>query len=198
MAAALQDVKIDMEETQGYYSHRFHRYRNGLPGHYMSWADIQHFARNGEPIMIARCDDIMNRVAVLAPPGPQPPRPTFRFRTRDRARLRALAHRKRQPLRTLPPPAKGPRLSPEVKTLVRQEYTRRYARMRSCFRYIKCLGWGGEGVVSLWKYSPGPRQEHMVVMKMTSQWTHVNLPVPKNVLDPTNIDKEKYMTSVSR
>ncbi|KAG6361235.1 hypothetical protein INS49_009459 [Diaporthe citri] len=71
---------------------------------------------------------------------------------------------------------------------MRQEHTRAYARMRSCFRYVKCLGWGCDGIASLWRYSPGPGQEHLVVMKMSSKWTRVDgQPVP------ANDDKEKHI-----
>jgi hypothetical protein len=187
-----------LEEQQGFCSHKFHWYRNGLPDHHLKEWEIRDGWLRGDPALTYRWNDILARTQALAPPAPFPVPGEYQFTAAERDRLRGFAIPGRVPFRTLRPPPPGAPLVREARKAVTQEYTSAYSVMRSCFRYFKCLGWGSEGVASLWKYSPGPGQEHMVVMKMSSQWLRIDQPVPQVILNTAYIDKERQVISVSK
>lgn len=186
---------LKLSRDQGYLSHRFHWYRNGIAGHNLSIHDIYDGYVAGDPLLTHRWNDILAREAALplAPQGHFPPAASFLFSANHRDRLRNRAMANQGPLRTLQS-QRGDPVDRTTRRAVKQEYTRAYRLMRSCFRYFKCLGWGGDGIASLWRYSPGPGQEHMVVMKMSNIASGTGRE-PR--VRSTYIDRERKVISVS-
>lgn len=186
----------DVEELQGYFQHRFHYYRNGLPDYQTSLQDIK---TGTTPQLIQRWADITQRIASLPgqPGAANPPAANFNFTNNHRDRLRNLAVPNRRPFNTVQPQIGTTDVTREMRQVLEDEYTKAYRLMRASFRYIKCLGWGGDGIVSLWKFSPEPGQEHTVVMKMSAQWEHVERTGRRARVDTTFIDTEKDVITVS-
>lgn len=180
-----------LQRHQSYLLHRFHWYRNGIAGHNLSIHDIYNGFVAGDPLLTHRWNDIMAREAALPPQGPFVPAAIFTPFHRNR--LRNLAMANVGPLRTLRPQMGDP-VDRTTRRAVTQEYTRAYSLMRSSFRYFKCLGWGGDGIASLWRYSPGPGQEHMVVMKMSNIASGTG---PRPTVSSTYIDQERKVITVS-
>lgn len=199
MAAALAALANNVVDQQGYAQHKFHYYRNGILGFQDTFRDIADGAASGDPVYVARWADIGLRIAALPgmPGGVIPPAPAFQFTVADRDRLRNVAFPVRNLFTTAPAPTGRRELEREARDAVKEEYTNAYKLMRSSFRYIKCLGWGGDGIVSLWRYSPGAGQEHSVVMKMSVQW---DLPEPtgrKPRVSTEYLEKERDVITVS-
>lgn len=186
----------DVADLQGYFQHRFHYYRNGLPNYQTSLGDIR---AGTTPELMQRWADINQRIASLPgqPGAANPPAGNFNFTTNHRDRLRNLAVPNRQPLRTVQPQIGTTDVTREMRQVVEDEYTKAHRLMRASFRYIKCLGWGGDGIVSLWKFSPEPAQEHMVVMKMSAQWEHVTRNGRRARIVTIYIDTERDVITVS-
>ncbi|POS76787.1 hypothetical protein DHEL01_v204820 [Diaporthe helianthi] len=183
-----------LSETQAFCEHKFHYYRNGIAGYSLEYQDIQDGFLIGDPELTNRWQDIQRR-GVIPPPQVLPPLAQFQFNVNHRNRLRALAVARRTPLRNLANPAR-PMIDRETRELVRQEYTSAYAQMRACFRYIKCLSWGGQGITSLWRYSPGPGQSHAVVMKMSINPKSIPVAYARRlVISTRDIDKERHILS---
>lgn len=195
MAAIGQQARV-LAEEQAYCSHKFHYYRNGLPGHELSHDAIQDGFLNGDPVLTNRWNDIQARNPLAVPPPLALAR--FQFTVNHRERLRTVALGSRIALRRYGAPQRPP-IDRQARQAVTQEYTSIYPRMRASFRYFKCLGWGGEGITSLWRYSPGPGQNHMVVMKMATSSKTVQVPTGTQVvIDTDDIDKERQKLSVSK
>lgn len=184
-----------LAETQAYCSHKFHYYRNGLAGHELTYDAIHDGFLDGDPVLTNRWNDIQARNAF--PPPPLPALARFQFTVNHRERLRMVALGSRIALRRLRAPPRPP-IDRQTRQAVTQEYTSIYPRMRASFRYFKFLGWGGEGITSLWRYSPGPGQNHMVVMKMSTLSKTVAVPnATQVVIDTDDINKERQIISVS-
>lgn len=163
-------------DHQGYCQHKFHYYRNGLPRHDATEQEIADGANAGDAENTRRWADIIARTAAL--PGlPVPGFPgmaipaagNFQFTNNHRDRLKGVAVANRTRFNTAQTVLGTTVMGREAREAVQEEYTSAYKLMRSSFRYVKCLGWGGDGIVSQWRYSPGPGQEHSVVMKMSNQ-----------------------------
>lgn len=186
-------------DLQGYFQHRFHYYRNGLAGYQASRREIRDGNGAGHPVFVQREADINQRTASLPgqPGAANPPAGNFNFTVNHRNRLRNIALPNRNPLRTVQIQIGTIEVARKVRKAIQDEYTKAYRLMRASFRYIKCLGWGGDGIVSLWKYSPEPAQEHMVVMKMSTQWESAT-PTGRRVRLVTRyIDTEREVITVS-
>ncbi|KAJ0120639.1 hypothetical protein J7T55_015369 [Diaporthe amygdali] len=115
------------------------------------------------------------------------------FTVNHRDRLRNVAVPSRAPFRTARNQIGFEDLERQARNAVTDEYKTAYSLMRSSFRYFQCLGWGGDGIVSLWRYSPGRGQEHDVVMKMSVQWEYVPWSRVKARVVPGEIPKERDM-----
>lgn len=189
----------DVANLQGYFQHRFHYYRNGLPNYQDSRDHIIEQSNLLVQEYQQRLADINQRIASLPgqPGAANPPAGNFNFTTNHRDRLRNLAVPNREPLRTVQPQIGTTDVTREMRQVVEDEYTKAYRLMRASFRYIKCLGWGGDGIVSLWKYSPEPAQGHMVVMKMSAQWEHVTRNGRRARMVTRYIDTERDVITVS-
>lgn len=186
-------------EQQGYCRHKFHYFRNGIPGYAATFREIADGAQLGMGIYLQRWADIAQRTASLPgmPGAVLPPAASFNFTAANRDRLRNVAVPVRSAFRDLQAPLGTVPLGPEPRQAVKKEYTNAYRLMRSSFRFIKCLGWGGDGIVSLWRYSPGPGQEHSVVMKMSTQWEFVPPNSRKPRVTTEHIDEERDVITVS-
>lgn len=188
-----------VQDHQGYCQHKFHYYRNGIPGFEATAQEIEDGAAAGDATFVQRWADVQQRTASLPglPGGLLPPIPAAQFAVNHRNRLRGVAVPNRQPLRTANIPLGGVELKRGGRKAVQEEYTNVYGLMRATFRYIKCLGWGGDGIASMWRYSPGPGQEHIVVMKMSDLWEF--LPKQKTLtrLKTQNITRERDLITVS-
>lgn len=192
LAAAINNL----EEQQGYAQHKFHYYRNGIDGFQATFRDIVEGNQNGDPEYVQRWNDILLRIAALPgmPAGVVPAAARFQFTVNHRDRLKGIASPARDEFKDLQAPIGTRELQREARVAVQEEYTNAYKLMRSSFRYIKCLGWGGDGIVSLWRYSPGPGQEHSVVMKMSNQF---ELDGRRPRVTTGYIDRERDVITVS-
>jgi hypothetical protein len=79
----------------------------------------------------------------------------------------------------------------------RQEVGRAGQIMNNTFRFIRYLGNGGQGMVSLWEYRPGPRQVHRLVLKVSTVTKLGPGPNPKQVPDTAQVEREKDFMTVS-
>lgn len=188
-----------VRQQQGYARHKFHCYRNGLPGYDATDREIRDGAAAGDPVHVQSLADITQRIASLPgqPGAVIPPAASFQFTTNHRDRLRNVAVPRRTHFNTLQNPLGSRELGREARDVVQQEYTKAYRAMRASFRYFKCLGWGGDGIVSLWRYSPAPRQEHLVVMKMSNNWEYAAPTGNRARVDTEYLDKERQIITVS-
>lgn len=165
-----------VREQQAYCQQKFHYYRNNLAGYHASLQEIEEGAAAGDAVFAQRWADLNQREAALPgmmPGGVAPPPGAFQFTDNSRDQLKMVAVAGRSPLRTVPIKMGTQEVQRELRDAVQEGYSNAYRAMRATFRYIKCLGWGGDGIASLWRYSPGPGQEHSVVMKMSAQWEYV-------------------------
>lgn len=189
----------EVSERQGYASHKFHYYRNGLDGYEASLRQIQDGAANGDPEFTQRWADITLRTASLPglPAAVAPPPGAFDFTDNSRDRLKNVAVPGRFHLRSVTVKIRTADFKPKSSDAIQDGYTNAYRAMRATFRYVKCLGWGGEGIASLWKYSPGPGQEHSVVMKMSTQLDDDAAPTGRRAeLETQYIQEERDIITV--
>lgn len=188
-----------VQERQGWSSHNFHYYRNGLDGYDDTLKQIKDGAAKGDPGFTQRLADIALRTASLPglPAVVAPPPGAFQFTDNSRDRLKNVAMPGRYHLRSVKVKMDNAEFGPEDRDAIQDGYTNAYGAMRATFRYVKCLGWGGEGIASLWKYSPGPGQEHSVVMKMSTQLDDDAATTNGRAeLDPQYIKQERDMITV--
>lgn len=148
-------------QYQAYAQDKFHLYRNGLPGATLDISSIRRGMRDGNPVAIARWNQIIARTNTLPRPG------NFQFTQGHRQRLGALAAARRIRFRgwRIPP---IPRPSDDAQVAITNQLNNFRNLLRSTMRYIKCLGWGGEGVLTLWRYQPSTGQSYLVVLKQTA------------------------------
>lgn len=161
-AQTLAGAQDALELEQAYCQHKFHYYRNGLDGYHVSLQEIHAGAVAGNAHAIARWADIQNRWLHHLPRVGA----IYGFTQAHSARLNAVAVPIRQPFQTWrgrPPALRRPGAKDQAE--VKKNLNNFRNLLRSTFSYIKCLGWGGEGVVSLWRYRPSRGAEHRVVMK---------------------------------
>lgn len=158
---ALARANQALTEIQAYCQDKFHLYRNGLPGAGDTLGTILVGVRNGDPAAVARWARITARFATIPRPG------NFRFILWHRARLRAMATARRTPFRgrELPP---IPRPDENIQEAIGGQLNNFRDLLRSSFRYVKCVGWGRDGVLTLWRYQPSRGQEFRVVMKQSA------------------------------
>lgn len=189
----------DVISQQAYCQHKFHYYRNGLPNFQATYNEIADGDTAGDPHYVPRWADIQRRALALPglPGVVNPPAASFNFTVAHRNRLRNVAFPNRHPFRNTVAPLGTAPLGSEAQEAIQVEYTKGYKLMRSSFRYIKCLGWGGDGIVSLWRYSPGAGQEHSVVMKMSTQWEFAEPNSRKPRVTNDFLDEERDMITVS-
>ncbi|KAI7780757.1 hypothetical protein LA080_015548 [Diaporthe eres] len=159
----LQTMLNDFPEYQKYLQDRFSMYRGGEAGHTRSLGAIRTDFRNG-----AR--DRLNRIRAR-----QVPRVNYTGRLTDNKRrlLAPEAELAREPYRTESGGGGGVDLEPAKQVVATDEFQRATAMMtaKKNFSFIKILGAGGNGMVVLWKWTPGGNpleQGHYVVMKMST------------------------------
>jgi hypothetical protein len=150
---------------QAYCQHKFHYFRNVLDGAEVSLPEIRRGANAGDADCIARLADITQRAMQNLPR-----QAAYGFTRANSARLKAVALPNRDPFRAWGgkvPALDRPNADEQAK--VKENLNNFRDLLRSTFRFVKCLGWGGEGVVTLWRYRPSPDRERRVVMKAPIQ-----------------------------
>lgn len=156
---ALARANQDLILIQGYCQDKFRRYTNGLPGAGDS-LEVIYESRNRDAASAARWNNLLGRVPI--------PRPANRqFSLWHRQRLRAIATDRRLPYRGWELPI-FPRPDRESQGPIRGQLNNFRDLLRSTFRYVKCVGWGRDGVLTLWRYRPSRGQEFRVVMKQSA------------------------------
>lgn len=182
MAAAQLDL------VQAYFQDKFHRYRNGRRGVNDTLRLINTRADAGDAAAIRRRNNINARRGTLPRPG------NFQFNFWQRDRIRAIAFNKRKPFRDETPNAmRNP--GADAQEAGKEQLNNFRNLLRTTFRYIKCLGAGTDGVLTLWRYQPSRGQTHHVVMKQSARGHR--LPGARPTLDVERILREKDMTTVS-
>lgn len=191
MAAAQAAANVQLTLQQAYCQDKFHLYRNGLPGAKDDLRGILAKARNGDAAAVARRANINARFNTLPRLG------YFRFILYHRARLGAIAEARRVPFRerTLSP---TPRPDADTQEEVKDQLNNFRGLLRTTLRYVKCLGWGRDGVITLWRYRPTRGQDHRVVMKQSARVVQLGRrQEARPVLDTRNILDEKSVMTVS-
>lgn len=192
MAAALAAANVQLTLRQAFCQDKFHLYRNGLSGADDDLGGIIEKAKVGDPAALARLANIVARYNTLPRPG------YFRFTLWHRARLGAIAAARRVPFRerTLSPP---PRPDADTQEEVKDQLNNFRGLLRSTLRYVKCLGWGRDGVITLWRYRPTRGQDHRVVLKQSARVVERGRRQEvRPILDTRNILHEKSVMTVSR
>lgn len=192
MAAALAAANVQLTLQQAFCQDKFHLYRNGLSGANDDLRGILARASAGNPAAVARRANINARFNTIPRPG------YFRFTLWHRARLGAIAAAKREPFRerTLSPP---PRPDADTREEVKDQLNNFRALLRTTLRYVKCLGWGRDGVITLWRYRPTRGQDHRVVLKQSARVVQRGRrQEARPILDTRNILDEKIVMTVSR
>lgn len=162
MAANVQPQLNRLRLDQAYFQWKFHRYRNGLTGDDVSLEEIASKAADGDAISIARRADIFSRLAHLPRNAIYDFTPAHQTRLRTRANINPILFRNFGGAETL---ANLQRPPTDAQDRVKENLNNFRNLLRLSFRYIKCLGWGGEGVVSLWRYRPDRNRDRLVVFK---------------------------------
>ncbi|KAI3392688.1 hypothetical protein diail_5288 [Diaporthe ilicicola] len=154
-------------QTQAWLQDKYHYYRNGTSAYQDFYDDLVVAANQGHQGAAQRVADVANRRA-----NQLPRLANYVFNDWDRGRLYGVAWRKRswfqagQPIGMREAP-----LEHEAREVVRAEFRRAAQLMTSSFRYIKNLGYGPNGIMSLWRYqAPGAQDSHHFVMKMSTSW----------------------------
>lgn len=192
MAAALAAANVQLTLRQAFCQDKFHFYRNGLSGADDDLGGIIEKAKVRDPAALARLANIVARYNTLPRPG------YFRLTLWHRARLGAIAAARRVPFRerTLSPP---PRPDADTREEVKDQLNNFRALLRTTLRYVKCLGWGRDGVITLWRYRPTRGQDHRVVLKQSARVGQLaRRQEARPILDTRNILNEKSVMTVSR
>ncbi|KAL1856314.1 hypothetical protein Daus18300_010799 [Diaporthe australafricana] len=162
--AALFAAQSGLLDTQAWLQDKFHYYRNGMPGRNDTHEDIRDDAAAGDAAAIQRLADIAARRAHQLPRAGN-----YTFTDADRGRLKGVAVVNRGWYNTAVPPDRRQPIEPEARQVVRVEFRRAAQLLTSSFRYVKNLGYGHNGIMSLWRYQ-APGQDHHIVMKMSTDW----------------------------
>lgn len=189
MALALANQDLNL--IQAYCQDKFHLYRNGLPGAGDSLGTIHDRARNRNAAAVARWGNIQQRRNTIPRPG------NFQLNMLDRARLRAIATASRTLFRglVLQP---VPRPPDDIQEAIRDQLNNFRELLRTSLRYVKCVGWGRDGVLTLWRYQPSRGQEFRVVMKQSAFGLGPRgRPVARTSLNTVSIVREKDIMTVS-
>lgn len=93
---------------------------------------------------------------------------------------------------------KPPPMIPEERKSAQREHSRAGRMMnKTTFRFIKNLGQGGMGLVTLWEYrQPGRRQVRRLVLKISIQSMPGNKPKDARVAVTDTIKREKAFITV--
>lgn len=179
---------VQLDVVQAYFQDKFHLYRNGRRGVKDTLRAIYARANAGDAAAIRRRNNINARLGTLPRPG------NFQFRSRHRDRLGAIAFDKRKPFRDkIPNAMRQP--GADAQEAGKEQLNNFRNLLRTTFRYIKCLGAGTDGVLTLWRYQPSRGQTHHVVMKQSARGHRRRGARP--TLDVERILREKDMTTVS-
>lgn len=191
MAAALGPANQHLTLIQAYCQDKFHLYRNGLPGSSDSFRTIHdgHVARNAAHT--ARWNNIQGRINTIPRAG------YFRFILWHRVRLGAIAAANRIFYRGWDRPS-IPRPDDEIQEPIREQLNNFRELLRSTLRFVKCVGWGRDGVVTLWRYRPSRGREHLVVLKQSASGGRPRgRPGVRPRLSVTRLMREKEIMTVS-
>lgn len=173
---------------QAYCEDKFHLYRNGEAGAETGFRIILARAAAGDADAIARRNRILARALLLPRLGNLP------FNLFHRFRLRAIAAGRRNPFRGLTlSPIKRP--DADAREAGKEQLNNFRDLLRTTFRFVKCLGWGGNGVLTLWRYKPSSGQTHHVVMKQSGRGSRRRGARP--ILEIISIMREKNVMTVS-
>lgn len=170
---------------QRYTQHKFSLYRNGDTNFRRSLGNLRELRQAGQA-------DLWDRMRAR-----QIPRGSYRgiFRDADRVALQDIADQRQLyfgvALR------RPPRISRPSMDTARGEVRRAGQIMNNTFRFIRYLGHGGQGMVSLWEYRPGPRQVHRFVLKVSTATKPGPEPNDPEVADTDGVEKEKDFMTVS-
>lgn len=183
--AQLRMYLLALQREQLYCQQKFSLYRNGNQDYLRSIGYIRALRRAGQP---AQWDRMVARMA---------PRANYQgiFRDADRVNLQLIANGQVADfsgLRILRP------LSPDDRQNARREVSRAGRMMNdNTFRFIKYLGHGGMGLVTLWEYrQPGRRQVRRLVMKISTDSRPGSQPGAPPVAVTDDIQKEKTFMTV--
>lgn len=119
---------------------------------------------NGDPASIARYANITARIGNIPSQG------NFNFTDANRGRLKALASASRVPYQGWNPPA-IPRPDKDTQEAAKEQLNNFRTLLKSTLFFDKCIGWGRDGVLTLWNYKPSRGREHRVVMKQSASAT---------------------------
>lgn len=187
---AMAGANADLTLRQAYCQDKFHLYRNGLPGAGDSLRVI-YDGRRHNAAAAARWASINARYLTIPRPG------NFQLNMLDRARLRETATASRTPFRglVLQPFERPPG---DIQEAIKDQLNNFRELLRASLRYVKCVGWGRDGVLTLWRYRPSRGQEYRVVMKQ-SAYGLGGRPVAnvRPMLNTGSIMREKGIMTVS-
>lgn len=161
MAAAPGPANQRLNLVQAYCQDKFHLYRNGITGFSDSLRTIYDGHIAGIAAHTARWNNILARRNTIPRAG------YFRFILWHRARLGAIAAANRIPYRGWEQPP-IPRPDDETQEPIKEQLNNFRELLRSTLRFVKCVGWGRDGVLTLWRYRPSRGREHLVVLKQSA------------------------------
>lgn len=146
--AELANATIQLTIAQAYFQDKFHLYRNGLPGAGVTLGAIDEGNKNGDPASVARWADIVRRTATL-------PRQAgnYRFLLFHQTRLKNIAAARRVSYRGWKPEA-IPRPDKATQEAAKDQLNNFRNLLRSTLFFDKCIGWGRDGILTLWRYKP--------------------------------------------
>lgn len=158
----LANATIQLTIAQAYFQDKFHLYRNGLPGAGVTLAAIDEGNKNGDPASVARWADIVRRTTTLPQAG------NYRFSLFYQRRLRNIAAARRVSYRGWNPQP-IPRPDEATQEAAKDQLNNFRNLLRTTLLFDKCIGWGRDGIITLWRYKPSRgRQDYRVVMKQSA------------------------------
>lgn len=180
------DAQCGVTAARVYTLEKFSLCRNGTVNYSLSLAGIMGLRNMGR-------QEHYNRLWAR-----QAPRPNYifskgRFTDEERVRLQGITDQGKTYFGNPSPPLL---LSPAVMRDARREARRAGRSVNNAFRFVKHLGQGGQGMVSLWEYRPCRGQTHLFVLKVPTSTTTGNGPDAPEVPDTEAIRKESVTTNV--
>lgn len=183
--AELKNSLLVFRRDQLYFQQKFSMYRNGDVNHLRSLGHIRALRRAGQP---AHWDRMVAR---------RVPRANYQGIFTDGERLN-LQHAANVQAADFDDPRAMRPLSRDDRANARREVSRAGQMMNdNMFRFIKYLGHGGMGLVTLWEYrQPGRRQVRRLVLKISTDSRPGPQPGPSRVAVTDDIQWEKTFMTV--
>lgn len=146
LARVLQDHRDIVRDQQQFLQEKFRRYRRG---------DFTYLKKRSQIQDEFEAGDQAHELAIQARQVPRPGSQWPSRLARRRGRLRALGHR----VPYTPPEGNPPASNLDlVRRDIAREEVNRITRMITAtrnFTFVKVLGAGGNGIVALWRWTPG-------------------------------------------